>query len=286
MGSKTTSLSVLALMGIAIVASLLYVDTGIQQTKPPTTTPISTITSSPAITPTNASATKNNETFFLAFTRQQSQVVRDTSEIYIIALSIGAFVFLLRMHIVYLSQVFKLFDDIDTAQTILEVGLDTIRTIVDFIKGITKHIIIAIIISTISLVIYVWMLLRPELWKTRAMMIVGIGAIWLSCSWLTTPNVLEGYEPYIIPLTIAVIGHIYFITTVIQLIIGGNNKTYFADVREELKSQQKEQLDTLLTIQARLDKEPNTPENLKISQALERSIANTHRQLIELEQAN
>src|SRR5207247_1479719 len=104
-----------------------------------------------------------------------------------------------------------------------------------FIQDTAKYILVAVLISLMSAVVYVWALAKPTRWKAYSMMILGNGLVWLGGS--LTPESLNGSDANlaaflandkdsIVLTTIFVIGHIYVATSFFQFLIAMDNKEF------------------------------------------------------------
>lgn len=154
--------------------------------------------------------------------------------IYMIILTASSLIFLLIIHSIHLSHLAYFYNHIGQVNDAGSVGIGLIAMAIDFLIDSGKYLIISAIISVISLVIYIWALVKPARWKAYSMMGVGIGLIWLG-----------GYPPQelvqslsedrysIVIWTLIIIGHIYALTSTVQFIISMDNPDYFLDVAQE-----------------------------------------------------
>jgi hypothetical protein len=150
--------------------------------------------------------------------------------IYLVALTVINAGFLLCIRAMQVRELKQFYDQIghvhDGGTNILGLG----AVLLDAFSDTSKYVVIAVIISIVSAVVYVWALVRPAQWKSYGLLIVGVGLTWVGMA-ADLPGILVG--------TVMVIGHLYIVTSVIQFVVATNNPDYFADIVQEKKAVQK-----------------------------------------------
>ncbi len=158
--------------------------------------------------------------------------------IYLLTLSISGCFFLIWMEIIYYRDIYSIYQFYDNVSNTKNIGFSIIYIITfikDLIQDSVKYILIAIIISVPSIIGYIWAILKPALWKSYVMLIIGIAYCWIA------GNPIEEIKKFLIHdthnivlITIFIFGHLYIITSVIQIIYWKfYDDNYFYDVVKE-----------------------------------------------------
>lgn len=164
--------------------------------------------------------------------------------VYLYVLSIGGAFFSLSIYRAFVGRISasqisysisSYHDSLSNTRDLWAIIVRVFLFLADFFSDSAKYIVVAVIISLISIFVYFWMLVRPERWKSYAMLIIGIAYIWVGGAppeFLS--KALEGDTSSIVTTTLLVIGHLYVLTTVVQFIWGVKDLRYFNDVRQEI----------------------------------------------------
>jgi len=165
---------------------------------------------------------------------------------YLWALTAFNALFLVCMRALHWTEVKAFHDHVKYTRNAGELGLGFLSWLADFIQDTVKYIIVAIVILAISMIVYVWALRRPALWKAYSILIGGIALSWvggnLTPGLLTGPDseaphaiasFLAGDKHLIVANTILVVGHLYIFTSIMQFLAAVGNEDFWSDVREK-----------------------------------------------------
>ncbi|HXQ33065.1 MAG TPA: hypothetical protein VN843_03465 [Anaerolineales bacterium] len=153
--------------------------------------------------------------------------------IYLSLISIGSFIFMIRMRYIEigLGEAKAFADNVGNAKNLIEYIVLGFELTIDVLKDTLKYILIALVISLISIFIYIWGLQKPERWKSYSLLIVGI-----ACAWITlapSGEIAKTFEGagMILQITLAVIGHVYIVTSIWQFIYSTQHTYFLEDIQ-------------------------------------------------------
>lgn len=149
--------------------------------------------------------------------------------IYLSIVSLGSFIFLVRIHYLELLDIKEFKSNIGDAKDLVEIFVKGFEVLKDFLEDTIKYFLLALVISVISLYVYVWGLRQPMRWKSYTLLLLGIALAWVGLLPLSeSPTAFAGPEA-IIQWVLIGFGHLYLVTSIWQFSRSIGDPQFFHD---------------------------------------------------------